>query len=1086
MKPLGTYSFLPWLRSGLAGQITQADGAAIADRATVRVELEVAGQAVAGGTTLTRPVARDVALYGPGDVVGIDPRAIVRTEPRDWITNYEPNYLAHIEFYDEDFPWRYTPAAPDPSRLKLRPWIALVVLEQAEFRDLGIVGDGLLPSISVINSAALPNAEELWAWAHVHVNTTLAASDAEFTSNDMPAVTGRLRAALAANRDLAYSRIVCPRHLKADTAYHAFVVPVFETGRLAGLGLTGPAGAYTATTSAWATYPDKPEASAVPVYQRWYFHTGGQGDFEYLVRLLKPGVADKRVGVRPMDVRNPGANLPGIDDADLGGILKLGGALRFPRSSYTAEELKAFDRYDQWAHRPPAPRDYPQPFQEKLARFVNLPEDYATATAADANQDSGLGLAVQNETDPLITAPLYGRWHALTQRLLADRAGAPVDPDDNWVHELNLDPRHRVAAGFGTRVVQTNQEAYMQAAWEQIGDVLSANRRIRLAQLAQFAATSWHAGRLEKLGADDPAKALTLMAPAHGHIVGDAGTVRHQLAGSLVDPALTSVAMRRVTRPGGRLMRRLYFSREVTPTGLLERVAAGEVSAAPPKTTPEGLVTVDQVAKATGTEPLESDQGSTFVSRRPRLRRWLVWLATILLLLAGIARFLRARGLAAWLAKLARRILAWARPGPPERDAPADATEEGVSGGVVTLTFRDKRVVDRFNAAIGDWGGLFGASAKAGREPELRPVGIVGLATTAITALNPLRTIPKRTFHAIRLPAHLIAGLVEDFGEVMHYPRIDTPMYEPLRDVSDELFLPNLNLLKPNSVTLLETNQRFIEAYMVGLNHEMSRELLWREYPTDQRGTPFRQFWESRDALNPEHLSQEALKEKLRDIPELHRWPRRSKLGDHDHRERPGDNEEEAVLVIRGELLKKYPNAVIYAHKARWPNNVVDPTKERELVPLTDAEEADPPFAVLRTPLYEARVLPDITFFGFDLTVPEARGDGGANAGWFFCIKERPGEPRFGFDISRTGPVQTVNDLAWPDAGAADGAFLGAGALGSIPLAVPGADEREKDEQHADDKKVVTTPVSAARWAYLLYQAPVLVAIHAHEMLPEK
>ena len=60
-------------------------------------------------------------LYGPGDVIGLDPRAIMRTEPRDWVTNFEPNYLAALEFYDEDFPWRYTPAAPDPATARLRP-----------------------------------------------------------------------------------------------------------------------------------------------------------------------------------------------------------------------------------------------------------------------------------------------------------------------------------------------------------------------------------------------------------------------------------------------------------------------------------------------------------------------------------------------------------------------------------------------------------------------------------------------------------------------------------------------------------------------------------------------------------------------------------------------------------------------------------------------------------------------------------------------------------------------------------------------------------------------------------------------------
>ena len=49
-------------------------------------------------------------MLGPGDVVGINPRAIVKTEPRNWVTDFESNYLPYIEFYEEDFPWRFTPA----------------------------------------------------------------------------------------------------------------------------------------------------------------------------------------------------------------------------------------------------------------------------------------------------------------------------------------------------------------------------------------------------------------------------------------------------------------------------------------------------------------------------------------------------------------------------------------------------------------------------------------------------------------------------------------------------------------------------------------------------------------------------------------------------------------------------------------------------------------------------------------------------------------------------------------------------------------------------------------------------------------
>ena len=122
----------------------------------------------------------------------------------------------------------------------------------------------------------------------------------------------------------------------------------------------------------------------------------------------------------------------------------------------------------------------------------------------------------------------------------------------------------------------------------------------------------------------------------------------------------------------------------------------------------------------------------------------------------------------------------------------------------------------------------------------------------------------------------------------MAYPKIDLPMYQPLEQRSVERLLPNINKIARNSITLMETNQRFIEAYMVGLNHEFARKLLWREYPTDQRGSYFRQFWSVGDTIDSEGLSEDALKEKLYDIPEIHRWAPTSALGDHNNRVPPG------------------------------------------------------------------------------------------------------------------------------------------------------------------------------------------------------
>ena len=226
--PLGNYTFLPWLREGLANRIGATAGAGL--RATVQVDLELTGQALAGGQ-LTQGVSRTVELYGPGDVIGLDPRAILRSEPRDWITDFEPNYLAAIEFYDEDFPWRYTPAAPDLASGRLSPWLALVVLTEEEFADATIPGRPL-PAIAVKPAAPLPPADELWAWAHVHVNRSLLPGGAATTSDDMATVLPLLEATLHENADLGYSRLVCPRRLHENTAYHAFVVPVFESGRI--------------------------------------------------------------------------------------------------------------------------------------------------------------------------------------------------------------------------------------------------------------------------------------------------------------------------------------------------------------------------------------------------------------------------------------------------------------------------------------------------------------------------------------------------------------------------------------------------------------------------------------------------------------------------------------------------------------------------------------------------------------------------------------------------------------------------------------------------------------------------------------
>src|SRR5687768_18383449 len=107
---LGTYSFLPWLRQGLANKVT-APADASAKRGQITVTLSLSGKGLTEPGSL--PIEKQIEMYGPGDIIGIDSKCIVKSEPRHWITNFEPNYLPYIDFYDEDFPWRYTPNSAD-------------------------------------------------------------------------------------------------------------------------------------------------------------------------------------------------------------------------------------------------------------------------------------------------------------------------------------------------------------------------------------------------------------------------------------------------------------------------------------------------------------------------------------------------------------------------------------------------------------------------------------------------------------------------------------------------------------------------------------------------------------------------------------------------------------------------------------------------------------------------------------------------------------------------------------------------------------------------------------------------------------
>src|SRR6185436_8585644 len=478
--PNASYAFLPWLRRGVSAATSTAAAAAPRLRLPVDVGL---GEGRAASVVLELP--------GPGDVVGLDRRMIVRTWPRANVRDAEPNFFPMVEFDQADLPWRYSPL-PAPADDRLPPWLCLLVLADAEI-------DSRLPATP---TRPLPVVEV----------------------TDAP----------------------LPR-LDAGTGYTALLVPAYESGRRAGLGLPPDDGA-DPLTPAWAVGA---RAASLPVYYQWQFATGAVGDFEELVRRLSPDVLPNTVGRRPMAVGTPGAALPPAASAPLG----LEGALRAPTMVST-----------------PWPAAEREPFVEALAAFLDRPAD----------------LLADGSGPRAVSAPLYGRWYAARERLQAE--GEPP----RWFREANADPRWRVAAGLGAQVIQANQRQLVEAAFQQAAGLPDLNATLRGLAVSREVALQMRRRHLDD--ADDEL-VLQLTAPVHARVRASPVTVAARLAESPVADGLVGAGWRRVSRPFGRVGRR-----QRRPAGersrVVARVNAEELSPAPAPTTPAVLATPSRAGAA--------------------------------------------------------------------------------------------------------------------------------------------------------------------------------------------------------------------------------------------------------------------------------------------------------------------------------------------------------------------------------------------------------------------------------------------------------------------------------------------------------
>lgn len=981
--------FFPWLRQGFAARLTQPDTRAATLPAAVDLKVSLA----VTGNAATDPAAT-VRVRGPADVIGIDPRQVLRTEPPDGSTDFEALDLAAIEFDNPDLPWMFTPAAAD-AQGRLRPWIALVVVRVQEGVRLRPAGSEPLPVLEIAAPARpadeLPDLAQSWAWAHAQLSWT----------DDAAPSAAALQQLVATRPELSVARLLSPRRLEAHTEYLACVVPTFEVGRRAGLNLAPPTPATLAP--AWPN-PEDPTRIALPVYYHWQFRTGAREDFETIVDRLVPRDLSEAVGRRPLDIGRPGFVFPAVPGRD--GLIALEGALQpvgMPRMPL-ADAAGAG-------------------WQPALQALLN----------------AGIGA---DDADPLIGPPVYGRW-------LAGRGQVGSANPPTWLDEINLDPRERIAAGLGTRVVQAQQDELVAQAWAQAGEMAAANQRLRQLQLAGAVGTRLLQRHVRPFttgaaGQDDmlwrlaaPARALLQLPDPQAPQA--TASMRALIARTNASDASLSAPLRRLTRPRGALARRAALvSRKldaaappVVATGRLFQVffAPSVIFRLEPPA--RGCVTIDDVSRrAPPPNPALLYAGMTdaAVATAPRRPGFVIG-AELSLAVIGPPGGVLTRA-----APRAAPIIGIRPPAvdlpiqPPEPPAPPEPPDPPPAPHPPP----PPPPVDSADAAV------FRAAARrhlALVNPAPAPAtGLVLLALQPLLVaqrpsvqaqLDPAPMLAQRWRAAVQRvdPAPAPADAPVPGGTLGVIPRFALPASEALARLSQDWLLPGLQQVPADTVALLEPNRRFIEAFMLGLNVEMTRELIWRDFPlAHETGTYFERFWRSARAAVPG------------DITPLASWGS-ARLGQQAPRQVTGaPTPPPLVLLLRSALLRRYPGTAVYAVRG-----------------LAQGAQRRPPEGAgeEHLPLFRGALEPDLAFFGFDIPVEEAVG----NPGWYFVLQQQPTEPRFGID----GPP------------------------------VPGAGSHVRLDQAPDGAPLPgATPwaAHAGQAAQQLRQLPVRVLIHASELLP--
>ena len=162
----------------------------------------------------------------------------------------------------------------------------------------------------------------------------------------------------------------------------------------------------------------------------------------------------------------------------------------------------------------------------------------------------------------------------------------------------------------------------------------------------------------------------------------------------------------------------------------------------------------------------------------------------------------------------------------------------------------------------------------------------------------------------------------------------------------------------------LSTNPAFVEALLVGANHQTTAELRWRNIPLVTRWSPLRKFWQRKASESTSCRSRRGRPTPALGNAALAAWPHRG-----------------SGRGFRTSLFRRYPATVVYLYPARA--DLARARRERLI---------STPRRVM--PTFTGTIGADITFFGFPVAPA-------ALATHWVVLEEPPAGYRFYTDARR-------------------------------------------------------------------------------------